>query len=509
MQKTNNILTDPRAFVKWLLLSALAVSNSTPNMSYAQLAPQNTTVARSGLEAHEWGTFTSLVGSNGITQNGMYHEDEVLPDFVHNFGYADASLASLAAPSTILNLGDGGGLVSQNEASTESSSNIPRPSPTPCPRISKGCMPVEYFENNIVTQKMETPVIYFHAAQQMRVNVDVRFPEGVITETYPGPVRTFPTLQDPKVIANGRSEFDILVTPFGSTKGSFGGGLPAVDPGNIYSHARNVVADLVRSGSEQERFIFYRGLGRFQPRIGISSRLGQLRMFASESDTPSFAMLVDVDRSGDARGLNIHFQRTKGGNVSFISQTRMNRLRDHSRSQDKQIFGMTESRQLLVDALTNEGLNHDEANAMVSTWEAGYLKTPGLRLLYVLPRTEVDSILPLTITPTPDRTVRAFVGRLEVLIDTDEQRILDQILAERNAFDILSLGRMAEPILRRVAEIYQEQQHAQLQKPEPAIVNLLNALIARAAAGSGNASATGSTDALAASALDQGLVQIH
>ena len=37
-------------------------------------------------EAHEWGTFTSLVGSNGVTQNGMYHEDEHLPDFVHSFG---------------------------------------------------------------------------------------------------------------------------------------------------------------------------------------------------------------------------------------------------------------------------------------------------------------------------------------------------------------------------------------------------------------------------------------
>jgi hypothetical protein len=42
--------------------------------------------AKAKFVAHEWGTFTSLVGSNGITQNGMYHEDEFLPNFVHPFG---------------------------------------------------------------------------------------------------------------------------------------------------------------------------------------------------------------------------------------------------------------------------------------------------------------------------------------------------------------------------------------------------------------------------------------
>jgi hypothetical protein len=43
-------------------------------------------VAQADLKVHEWGTFTSLVGSNGVPQHGMYHEDERLPDFVHDFG---------------------------------------------------------------------------------------------------------------------------------------------------------------------------------------------------------------------------------------------------------------------------------------------------------------------------------------------------------------------------------------------------------------------------------------
>ena len=45
-------------------------------------------------EAHEWGTFTSLLGSNGKTQNGMYHEDERLPAFVHGFGVTASDLTA-------------------------------------------------------------------------------------------------------------------------------------------------------------------------------------------------------------------------------------------------------------------------------------------------------------------------------------------------------------------------------------------------------------------------------
>src|SRR5262245_27648507 len=88
-------------------------------------------------DAHEWGTFTSLVGSNGITQNGMYHEDEPLPDFVHSFGELRLEAALPPTPS-------------------------PQPTPPRCPRRSKLCFDQAFLSQNIVTQKMETPVIYFY-----------------------------------------------------------------------------------------------------------------------------------------------------------------------------------------------------------------------------------------------------------------------------------------------------------------------------------------------------------
>src|SRR5262245_934873 len=107
------------------------------------------------LEAHEWGTFTSLVGSDGVTQNGMYHEDEALPDFVHGFGDLQNGFQPVRCGH-----------------------NHGRP-------CRKGGFEEAIFLRNVVTQKMETPVIYFYSDRDQAVEVKVRFPEGVITETYP------------------------------------------------------------------------------------------------------------------------------------------------------------------------------------------------------------------------------------------------------------------------------------------------------------------------------------
>jgi hypothetical protein len=125
-------------------------------------------------------------------------------------------------------------------------------------------------------------------------------------------------------------------------------------------------------------------------------------------------------------------------------------------------------------------LKNDEAEAMVNTWEHGYLKVPGLRLLYILPRSEVDEVLPLSMSPAPQNFVRSFVGRIEILLDSEEQQILNDIIRQSYSFNVNSLGRFAEPILRRVAEVYRGRQEA----PEPSVTYLLNNLIGRVTANS-------------------------
>jgi hypothetical protein len=383
------------------------------------------TSAYATFEAHEWGTFTSLVGSNGVTQNGMYHEDESLPNFVHNFGEVQAPLAMAPQP--------------------------PPPTVTPPrrPCHSKLCFADDVLAKSLITQKMETPVIYFYSDQPRSAEVDVRFPEGVITETFPAPTQTFPIRNNLQTIANGHTVFKVDILP------QLNGNIPFADSRNIYSHARNVASNMVRSGSEQEKFIFYRGIGRFQSRLSMTSANGSLTLSGPASALPQAAFLVDVDAQGDYQMLNV-------GPLSADAPTKIDvativRLRTHGDLPGQfNIVTGGEAQQALVRSLSTAGLHTDEAEAMVNTWEHGYLHVPGLRLLYILPRAEVDHVLPLQITPAPDKLERVFVARIEVLLDTDEKTILKEVVQQGGRYDSTSLGRFAEPILRRILDLYQQ-----------------------------------------------------
>ena len=48
-----------------------------------------------GFIVHEWGTFTTLAGSDGILLPGLYHEEEQLPNFVQHFPVSPAAGGSV------------------------------------------------------------------------------------------------------------------------------------------------------------------------------------------------------------------------------------------------------------------------------------------------------------------------------------------------------------------------------------------------------------------------------
>ena len=395
-----------------------------------------------GYEAHEWGTFTSVLDSTGVTQNGMYHEDEALPEFVHGFGELRGEVKPVAPP-------------------------IRRPRP-PC--HSKICFDQSELSANQITQKMETPVIYFYSDTSQRVDVNVKFPEGIITETYPGPVATFPTMQDPHIIGKGESTFSVNILTAKT------GPVPFADPENIYSHARKVASNLISSGAELEKFIFYRGLGRFQPKISITSKAGNLKIgnLNSAKVRPQMAFLVHVDEEGNGQLMSL--ESVKIETEVLITDAQLNDLKSHSVQSSPFVIKGEQARGKLIDELIRSGLFKDEAIAMINTWENGYLKVPGLRLLYILPRAEVDEVLPLKLNPLPEKLVRSFVARMEILLDTDEQRILKEIETQRDKFKVASLGRFAEPILHRIKAIA-----AKTQNTDSQLLNILDQHIKEAA----------------------------
>jgi hypothetical protein len=374
--------------------------------------------AQASLTVHEWGTFTSLIGSNGKAQNGMYYEDEALPEFVHNFGEPNR--------------------FGRNDILRNVSMNFQR---LPhCPGHPK--VPCKYLVNQNITQKMETPVVYFYSDKPQKVNFEVAFPRGIISQSYPAASYSLPFARPGVELKNGYSRYEVSILKNSNLIP------PSVDSANIYSHARNVASDLIQVGQEVEKFIFYRGLGEFQTQLDVTSQQGSIDIVNKGVEKVPAAYLIYTDGIGYGDVISL-------GSISSTAKVEMDSLvikKLQSTKQPQSQF-LNKARGLLLSSLVDAGLFADEAKSMVDTWEHGYFKTPGLRILYVLSGNEVEEILPIRVTPKPDRLNRVFIGRIEILLDTVEQSVLYQILQQGIQYDVSQLGRMAQPILLRIQEL--------------------------------------------------------
>lgn len=393
---------------------------------------QSTHSMAAGLVAHEWGTFTSLQGSNGRVLEGLHHEEENLPDFVH-------SLEKLSAPrmQNMMLLGrdgaGGGGGTPQPVP--------PRP-PRP-PRCGKGAC-LDY--DAAITQKLETPVIYFYSDRNQKVKVDVDFPEGVISQWYPAAESFKPAPGIGLKPENGQMSWTIDVVNEKLP-------IPYVSPRDIWAPSREVNSAYVRSGNENEKFIFYRGLGKFDVPFEVRSNGNGLTLVnGSEQAIPAAFLLRMENGRGVVQSL---------GPVAARGSLNVDKVPQITPSSPFLEEYLNQATSQLERALVASGLYLDESRAMVNTWRQSYFLTPGLRILYVVPREWTDRLLPLRISPQPSETVRTLVGRVEVFQASEEHNLLERLTRAARAntsVDVSDLGRFAEPKLRRVLELTQDAQ---------------------------------------------------
>ncbi len=107
--------------------------------------------------------------------------------------------------------------------------------------------------------------------------------------------------------------------------------------------------------------------------------------------------------------------------------------------------------QVLRTDLRAAGLFDKEADSVLEIWRKGLFDRPGITALYLLPQAEYDRMLPLTVTPKPQSTVRvgiALQGQIEMAsakinacvkdlvakMDDDKYRVRDQ--AEKDLSDL-------------------------------------------------------------------------
>lgn len=395
-----------------LLVPDSAASPAAPAAPAAAPVPP---AAASRLVAHEWGTFTSFSGSDGIPTR-FTPNNEDLPNFVYDSRIAGGKGGRFAR----------GGLVS-----------------------------------------METPVVYFYTDREQKVTVKVDFPKGWITEWYPfaesAPARTTFVLGAEKP---GQSiKWTVKLTP--EEPGRFP--RDRNNRGDHYYHARETDAVPLqtevaprkpnnddddhplderglRGGSilQREKFLFYRGVGTFEPPVTVKALGGDRVTVVNKSGGTATGLVLVTVRDG-----KLGFRPLSDVESGATADAQLPAL-DGSR---------TELGAYLVKELTAAGLYEKEARAMVKTWDSAWFGEEGTRLLYLVPRAKTDELLPFTMDPKPTELVRVLVGRHDFLTPESEataDRALQRLLAAqkeaREATEALrKLGRFSDEAQQQAA----------------------------------------------------------
>lgn len=327
-------------------------------------------LAAADFTVHEWGTFTSVVGSDGRPLTGLEVEEAGVPPFVHSFaGFA--------------------------------------PSNKGWDRPVAG-----------VTVKMETPVLYFYSATPLTARISIGFHGGSISQWYPErsggeqmpdvPTATRAGPVDFSHGHEGAATWQVDVLPR-NTALAINANREWETP--QWPRARVASANRVRNAQgEIEGFIFYRGLGNFAlPLTATSAADGTLTL--SNQGAHAIPLVWVYEKTAAGAPARSWFGAIAPG--------------------EKRVVGARKAQDVpFTAALTAAGLNPEEAQALQATWRESYFDHPGLRVFWIVPRAFTDSILPIRITPQPAHLERVLVGRTEILTRAAESELLHDFAAD-------------------------------------------------------------------------------
>jgi hypothetical protein len=275
--------------------------------------------------------------------------------------------------------------------------------------------PLQFKGDLIGTVRMETPVLYFYSPHPVDASVSVAFPRGFLTEWYP----------------HAQYDSGIIAWPSVAVRPGGAEAFPVESSASHYYAARRTTSAPVGVGPQTEKFLFYRGVGAFQPPLSaIAHDDGRVTV---------------RNRRGAPAGDVILFEN-RGGAMTFTSGrfTSAAAVLPRAALDDASGPPLAELKRLLVA----NGLYEQEAQAMIDTWKDSWFEE-GARLLYIVPRAEVDEILPLTMSPKPGAVTRVFVGRIELMTPAT-LRDVRAAITSRDRAAMLKYGRFLLPIADRL-----------------------------------------------------------
>lgn len=280
----------------------------------------------------------------------------------------------------------------------------------------------------VATVRMETPVLYFYAPRETTVDVRVGFKEGLITEYFPRAVVKRAAITPIGLIEPGSASSiawrNVSIQPSAVPEFQY------EESPNHYYAARATDAAPLEVGGDKERFLFYRGIGNFALPIDATVHAGD-DVVVTRAGGEMPAMLLFENRGGR---MGFRVVNKPGGEVTLLRPALDGNL--------------DATRAALEQMLIAEGLYPREASAMVETWRDSWF-TEGTRLLYVVPQSTVDAVLPLRIDPAPASIVRVFVGRLELATEATLSDI-GAALRTNDQARLETYGRFLRPFAERL-----------------------------------------------------------
>ena len=359
---------------------------------------------------HEWGTFTSLQDENGQAIGGINVDDEPVPFFV----WGDGGRQIIAQHEDGLGLPpylEGKGLAANDSA---------------------------------VTERLETPVIYIYppngkspaAVPSLTVHVD--FHGGILSQFFPLakfeglPLVKGTTLHRGALTESTTTSLTWMGVHLGSNR------VVATTDNPVWTTPRETSAPILETNTPEpdgsdpqqdnftaEHFLFYRGVGHFDPPIHLQNSDGRGLINFSSRYAPA-----GIDRFAEGWMVEIRpdgscaFRSVSHGAWAVAGDLGTNAfspgISENFREGDFDVNNLAKLQASMREALMKEGLYADEASAMLRTWDVSYFKSPGLRFFYTVPREWTDHVLPLKITGAPTKITRVMIGRVELISDAQK-----------------------------------------------------------------------------------------
>ena len=301
---------------------------------------------------------------------------------------------------------------------------------------------VEVWKKQAVIRPMviEKPIIYFYTDKVQKVSVSVRYPNGIFTQWWPKPNSFYPN--PPRngarpVNNNGSLYWSLTLLP----GNKFDSAMPKMKDHPWWNIARDVDAATVQSSrGGTEKFLFYRGAGVFKPSLKVDTDKEGNFLLASEPGASSKDVYT-IDIKENAEPLIHYYSSIQAG----------------EKSQKTEINSIEGAAKHLQAKLEKRGLFTKEAAGLVKIWKEQMFSKPGQRAMYMMSEKDVDTMLPLKITPKPDKQVRVILVRFECLTASTRKQIEKWInelgskaYKDRQAAEekLVKTGRVGEAVMR-------------------------------------------------------------